>query len=179
MYRRYGKGPFYVQFFVRFPGYTDKESFVVELPSLWELPHSVSTFLELVHSKLYDGTAFLANTGGSKGILKIGGNPVEKESARLERRYKQLGYEDSALYFTETSPANYPCTNKYSVGFVGRGPGLEIYLSSASGDNGDASEKTCFGRVVRGMKILNRLDSITSKSNQAVDIVEVVYLAIE
>ena len=149
----------------------------MELPSLWELPHSVSTFLELVHSKLYDGTAFLANTSGTKGILKIGGNPVEKESARLERRYKQLGYDDSALYFTETSPANYPCTNKYSVGFVGRGPGLEIYLSP--GEDSDASKKTCFGRVVRGMKILNRLNSITSKSSQAVDIVEVLYLAIE
>jgi cyclophilin family peptidyl-prolyl cis-trans isomerase len=177
---RHGKGPFYAQFFLKFVGSTDLESFVVEFPSLRELPHSVYTFLDLVEYKLYDGTAFLFS---DNGVLRIGGSPSASNSARLAQRYKTHGYDESALFFVEVSNTYY--CRRHSVGFVGRGPGLALYLSSAadytdrdSETQGREAPKTCLGRVVRGMKTLSHVETAIDKG-QVVDIVEVKHLKLD
>jgi cyclophilin family peptidyl-prolyl cis-trans isomerase len=171
---RHGKGPFYAQFFLKFVGSTDLESFVVEFPSLRELPHSVYTFLDLIESKLYDGTAFLFS---ANGVLRIGGSPSASNSARLAQRYKTHGYDESALLFVEVSNTYY--CRKHSVGFVGRGPGLALYLSSSDSETqGREAPKTCLGRVVRGMKTLSHVEAAIDKG-QVVDIVEVKHLKLD
>ena len=172
---RYGSGPFYIQFFVKFPGYaykaSDKDSFVVELPSLWELPHSVHTFLELVESKLYDGSTIASSSNNS--ILSIGGNT--NASTKLERQFKKYGYHDDSVLYFEESSMTYPCLTKHSIGFTDHGPGLDIYMADNAVSGNEA--KTCLGRVVRGMKTLGRIETVTKTAGgQTVDIMEVKYL---
>ena len=97
---------------------SEPDSFIVELASLKDLPHSVYTFLDLVQSSLYEGTSFLWN---KDKVLRVSGSE-NKDGIRLAQRYKELGFGDSALFFTETSSIH-RC-RRHSMGFVARGPGL-------------------------------------------------------
>jgi cyclophilin family peptidyl-prolyl cis-trans isomerase len=153
-------GPYYAQFVLKFPDQLENDSFVVELPSRKELPHSVFTFLDLADSKLFDETTFLFNDDDN--VMRVGGG-----GQKAAQRFKAQGYGESVLLFNEFSAA-YAC-RKDSVGFLGRGPGLEIYMTDAEAENQD---KACFGRVIRGMKTLQRVEANMLKG-RVVDIVEV------
>ena len=154
---------------LNFQGHAEPDSFIVELPSLKELPHSVFTFLELVESSLYEGTSFLWNTDK---VLRISGSE-NRDGVRLAQRYKDLGFGDSALVFAETSSAH-RC-RRHSMGFVARGPGLEIFLSE---DSAADMDRACFGRVVRGVKTISRIEVAMGKG-QAVDVVAVRHLHLD
>jgi cyclophilin family peptidyl-prolyl cis-trans isomerase len=164
---RHGKGPYYVEFTLKFQGHTDSASFVVELPSRKQLPHSVFTFLSLVESNLFDGTAFLST---NDSIMNIGKNP--ESSALLDQKFKALGFGQSALSFIEDS-SDFRCES-FSVGFVGLGPALELFLS----DDYSSSNRSCFGIVVRGMQTLSRVET-TVENGETVDIVEVRHLVLD
>jgi cyclophilin family peptidyl-prolyl cis-trans isomerase len=135
---------------------------VVEFPSRQELPHSVFTFIDLVESKLYDATSILSKEDGA---MRIGGSP--QHTARLSQRYQALGYGKSALSFIESS-SSFPC-RRHSVGFVGRGPALEIHISDR---NINDQDRTCLGRVVQGMDVLARVETSIEKK-EVIDIVQV------
>jgi cyclophilin family peptidyl-prolyl cis-trans isomerase len=165
-YHSYGKGPYYAEFRLQFPERSGTDSFVVEFPSRKELPHSVFTFMGLVESELYDGTSILSKRDGA---MRIGGNP--QHEARLSQRYKALGYGESALSFVESSPSSlssFPC-RRHSVGFLGRGPALEIHVSDRHVNDQD---RTCLGRVVQGIHVLERVEASMEKG-EVVDIVQV------
>jgi hypothetical protein len=178
-YFRYGKGPYYVQFTLSFQGETDNaSSFVVELPSRKELPHSVFTFLTLVEYSLYHGTAFVANNNNSdnKNVfdeststsMRIWTKP--STAVTLDQKFRALGFGNTALSFWEESSEAFPC-GKHSVGFDGLGPAVEIFLS----DN-KASGRTCFGKIVRfETNTLSRVEAAILEG-QVVDIVKVQHL---
>jgi cyclophilin family peptidyl-prolyl cis-trans isomerase len=180
-YFRYGKGPYYVQFTLSIQGENadSASSFVVELPSRKELPHSVFTFLTLVEYSLYHGTAFIAvnnnNTTDdheSTTSMSIGAKQPDSLSSAavtLDQKFRALGFGNTALSFLEESLDTFPC-GQHSVGFDGLGPTVEIFLS----DN-NASGRTCFGKIVRGMHTLSRVEAAVLEG-QVVDIVKVQHL---
>jgi cyclophilin family peptidyl-prolyl cis-trans isomerase len=158
----HGQGPYYLEFHLQFPDGAGTDSFVVEFPSRKELPHSVFTFIDLVESKLYDDTSILSK---GDGAMRIGASP--QHMSRLSQRYKALGYGKSALSFIESSQS-FPC-RRHSVGFVGRGPGLEIHTSD---HNVHDQDRTCLGRVVHGMNVLARVEALI-EHGEVVDIAQV------
>ena len=97
--------------------------------------------------------------------MRIGGSP--QQMARLSQRYKTLGYGKSVLSFIESSPS-FPC-RRHSVGFVGRGPALEIHISDHHVNDQD---RTCLGRVVQGMNVLAMVETSIEKG-EVVDVVQV------
>lgn len=165
---RHGKGPYYVQFLLKFRGDIDSFSFVVELPSRKQLPHSVLTFLSLVESNFYDGTTFLSTPDR---VLLIDSKPGS--SALLENKLRTLGLGgDSALSFAEEA-SSFHC-GIHSVGFVGLGPALEVHLS----DDFSRNRHACFGRIVRGLQILSRVEQVVGRG-EFVDILGVRHLALD
>lgn len=162
----YGTGPYYAQFDVRFPDDQGTGSFVVELPSRKELPHSVFTFLEWVGSNLYDGTAFVSQRTGET-VLQI--DAIPDRSSKWIATYGALGYEESsALGFAEHSAA-YVC-QRHSMGFLGRGPALAIYMSDDAVMNTEI--QSCLGRVIRGGKVLEHVQVVLGEGKD-VEIVQV------
>lgn len=55
------------------------------------------------------------------------------------------------------------------MGFVGRGPALEIHISDR---NINDQDRTCLGRVVQGMDVLARVETSIEKK-EVIDIVQV------
>jgi cyclophilin family peptidyl-prolyl cis-trans isomerase len=162
--RRYGVGPYHVQFNLKLQEGSAIFSFVVEIASRKQLPHAVYTFLSLVESNLLDGTSFFPT---NEGTIRIG---AKKESASaLDQKYKAFGYEESVLTFIEESSV-FPC-GPYSMGFVGLGPALEVFTSEEASN----SNRVCFGRVVRGMQTLSRVEDSLGQG-EGIDIVEIRHL---
>ena len=118
--------------------------------------------MDLVEFELYDDTPILSR---GDGAMCIGGSP--QQMARLSQHHKTLGSGKSVLSFTENSPS-FPC-RKHSVGFVGRGPALEIYISDRHVHDQD---RTCLGRVVQGMDVLAMVETSIEKG-EVVEIVQV------
>lgn len=142
---QYGSGPYYVQFDLSFED-EEASAFVIELPTRKQMPHSVYTFLSMIEAGLYEETALVSP---SKGVLKILRPPPS--AAALRQKSKGLGFGDAPLTFEEDSRI-FPC-GPYSVGFVGLGPSLEIFVA----DFAAVENRICLGRVVRGMQALSRV----------------------
>lgn len=123
-------------------------TFEVEVDALYEMAHTVFTFLSLVESGLYDGTSI-----GSNGTKAFGGNPkdsIQKHTpTKLLRRYTELAYGSAPLLFSEVSMT--PCGD-FAFGVVGQGPDFSIQLGSTS-----ELSSTCIGRIVDGREMLAAL----------------------
>jgi len=175
----FGKGPYYVKFVIKLPSDesdTEQNStvfFVVELSSRRLLPHSTYTFLTLVESNLYnDGVAFLSAREG--GGLRISSSQSPGTSS-LEHKLKPLGLTDgSSLSFLEapTSGKSHTC-GENSFGFVHRGPGLDIFLSS------DDDKSGCFAQVIRGQDNLQKIQSILVDGGEPMEIVSAKHLRVD
>mmetsp|Transcript_14373 Transcript_14373/g.36118 ORF Transcript_14373/g.36118 Transcript_14373/m.36118 type:complete len:693 (-) Transcript_14373:101-2179(-) len=169
----FGKGPYYVKFVVKLPT-DDSEKiktlfFVIELSSRKELPHSTYTFLTLVESNLYnDGVAFLSARADGGLRISSGQSP---DTMSLEQKLKPLGLTDgSSLSFAE---APLPC-GENSLGFVRRGPGLDIFLPS------DVDNQTgCFAQVIRGQENLQKVQSAMLEGGEPMEIVSVKHLRVD
>lgn len=140
-------------------------SFVVEVASRMDMPHSVFGFLSLVSYEMYEGNTFLAQ---DRKIMTLSAKADAEEILNQKRRV--LGMQDSILMFHEITP-RFPCED-LTVGFQGLGPSLEFYLSASEND-----DKSCFGKVVRGAESLKLIRDIATKGT-AVDIVQVQHLAL-
>ena len=165
----FGRGPYYAQFEIK-SGRFDVDWFVVEISSKHDLPHSVYTFLAMMEAKLFDGTVFVSHYSSANTDHQV--LRMERGKAKLTRRYKALGYDEAALSFLETSDA-FPC-QQYSMGFAGRGPALEFYMTDDDvGRN--KSEQSCLGRVTRGMGALGKVQAAI-REGKTIEIVQVRHL---
>ena len=153
---------------------TNTMFFVIELSSRKELPHSTYTFLTLVESNLYnDGVSFLS-AGDDGSSLKIESSH-SPDVIRLEQKLKPLGLTGgSSLSFVEptTSGEALPC-GKHSFGFVHRGPGLNLFLSS------DNETTDCFAHVIRGQEDLQKIKSILLENREPLEIISAKHLRVD
>lgn len=168
---RFRGGPYYVQFTISIEGHYDKSTFVVEVPSRSQLPHSVFTFLSLIDEKLYDG--FAVSFQSNHLSFELG---IQSEfGSILSNKYKALGFHESALSFMETS-SMFRCV-KNSMGFAEFGPTLKV--TTASNNKVDSiDDSVCFGRVVRGIKTL-ALMQLELERGSSVHVVEAKYLELK
>jgi hypothetical protein len=139
-------------------------TFVVEVASRVDMPHSAFTFLSLVSYEVYDGHTFTAQ---DKKIMTLA--PKKDYEEIVEQKRRILGMQESILMFNEFTP-RFPCED-LTLGFKGLGPTLEIHLSASEND------QSCFGKIIRGGESLKLIRDLASRGT-AVDIVEVQHLAI-
>ena len=179
---RFGKGPYYVKFVVKLPrAIVDVDDaktafFVIELSSRKELPHSTYTLLTLVESKLYDdGVAFLS--AHDDGSLRITSSD-SPETISLEQKLKPLGLTGgSSLSFIETTSSNKPLPcGDFSLGFIHRGPGLNIFLPGKDDDN---DQDGCLAQVIRGQESLETIRSLLLETGEPMEIVSVKHLRVD
>jgi cyclophilin family peptidyl-prolyl cis-trans isomerase len=138
--------------------------FEIELAPLSEMPHTVFTFLDLVHLQLYDGTSFIA----ADNSRIEGGSPNHAptpHAVKLHERYAKFGYNRSPLGFNEYSPT-FP-HEAFTIGFAGSpisGPTLAINLMDNSATRGPNDElgrrgDPCFGKIISGFDTLQRIQT--------------------
>mmetsp|Transcript_21019 Transcript_21019/g.48545 ORF Transcript_21019/g.48545 Transcript_21019/m.48545 type:complete len:199 (+) Transcript_21019:112-708(+) len=150
-------------------------SFVIELFSLGEMPHTVFTLLNLVDLQIYDGTAFVA----ANHVSMEGGSPSHATDAertvKLYERLAKFGYGRSPLAYHELSPqpkiltftdannatATTAMIEKYTMGFTSMtGSGLILYMNDIVVEddfNNDDHRGPCFAKVVQGFSTLERI----------------------
>ena len=154
---RYGKGPFLVQFNVRFPesAEDETESFQVQLASLTDMPHTIFVFMELIHLGLYRGTAIKAGDG----VIDVG-NPAHAEktvTVKMMDRLVKFGYE-KPISIREHSKV-FP-HEEFTIGFVDIGPSLSINMKDNTKERGpEGRDDPCFGKVVTGFDTLTRIQN--------------------
>jgi cyclophilin family peptidyl-prolyl cis-trans isomerase len=167
-------GPYYVQITAKTRGDKDDSavSFVVELASRRDMPHSVFSFLSLVSYEMYDGTTtFVLPESDDSGIVGLS-MTMDAEVAFNQKR-RAVGMKESILMFPESSP-RFPC-EEHSVGFQGLGLSLEFYLSSPGESSSKDEQSSCFGKIVRGVEKLQFIQESVS-NGIAVDITHMQHL---
>ncbi len=120
---RFGKGgPYRVELQLLLPTSKNPQFIKLELAPLDLMPHAVSTFLEQVDQKLWDGQAFDVHAGH---VLLARPDPNTSSTDAAERKVLQQ------VMFAEYSEA-YP-HEKYTVGFPGRlTAGQDFYINLQS-----------------------------------------------
>ena len=155
---RFSVGPYYVKCtFSTGHGSDEQATVIIEIPSRLYLPHTVLTFLTLVDAGQYSASTVTL----SPTILSI-------EANLFDNSRKDHGLTRPVLGFVESSD-KFPCKQN-SVGFMDYGPHLMIFL-----ENSDVKNRTCFGRVVRGIESLQILDA-QKESTTHVDSLQILHL---
>jgi len=162
----HGPGPFKVEFTLLFPrnmGTEGPSTFSIELAQLSDMPHTISTFLELVDLQLFDGTAFVS----SSAQMIEGGSPNHADvsrSVKIYETYFKYGYNRTPLGFNEYS-TKHPHI-PWTIGFLGSphaGPILAINMADNSKSRGPTSDghggEPCFGTIISGFDTLKRIQS--------------------
>ena len=141
VFSKFGKGPYRVQVVMG-----NSESFVLEMISVKEMPHTVHHFLEMVEYGLWDGMTLVHGMG----VQSVHAIPQTSRGEYAQQIFDnvQLG----SLPFEESG--GYP-HEKYTVSFSKRrGPDFYINLQDNTEHNDFAS---CFARVVEGFDVLERI----------------------
>ena len=164
IHNSYGKGPYHVEFYLQFQN-GDKGYMMVELPSIRELPHSVSTFMELVEAKVYDNTLITGKNGKINIEIASSSNAKDGGALQLDNVHRVLGFSDTAILFDEnnTNRNKYGCQNNW-LGYNGLGPNLKLYAST----NNNFS---CFGQIIQGLKFIENIRLATTQRNESVQLV--------
>mmetsp|Transcript_6017 Transcript_6017/g.14251 ORF Transcript_6017/g.14251 Transcript_6017/m.14251 type:complete len:473 (-) Transcript_6017:253-1671(-) len=165
--QKYGYRELAVELELNF-GNDDNAWITIELAPIDEMPHSVFTFLEQVELGLYDDGGYAFHHNGEHIIM---GAPVFNQLTPPDmdpaQRFDESGV--ASVLFQEYS---YGYTHQaYTVGFAGRPGGPNFYFntqdnSELHGPGGyaeDGSADPCFGRVTRGMDIIDRIHSLTGQ----------------
>jgi len=136
------------------------ESFVVELASIEEMPHTVFFFLEMIDMGLWDGTVLL-HQESIEHVL--GAVPLDYRLQQVKLSHMgALGWK--GLAFPEFS-SNWQ-HEKYTLGFANLGPAFymnTIDNTAAHGPGGQGHHllpddaDPCFGRVVEGQSVVDEL----------------------
>jgi cyclophilin family peptidyl-prolyl cis-trans isomerase len=142
VFSKFGQGPYRVQVIMG-----NSESFVLEMISVKDMPHTLHHFLDMVDYGLWDG-ATLVHGMGAQSFLAIPRNS-RGEYAQQEFDNVQLG----SLPFEQES-VGYP-HEKYTVSFSKqRGPDFYMNLQDDAKHNEFAS---CFAKVVEGFDVLEKI----------------------
>lgn len=163
---KFGPGPHEVEIEVNFPSDSEDKHWyiVVELAPLDQMPHTVHTFLEQVSRGLFNrgGYSFDHN-----GIHIVHGAPIPNHlTQRPEWEYPLERFDASgygSVIIQEYSD-QFP-HEKYTLGMTGRpsGPGMYINvrdntrLHGPGGYADDGQGDPCFGKVVKGHDVVDRL----------------------
>jgi cyclophilin family peptidyl-prolyl cis-trans isomerase len=177
LHDRFGPGPHQVEIELDFPPEApavngNPTTFVIELASLDDMPHSVHLFLQMVSHQLWDGCSFMRNAGH---VVQASSAPYYKTTTKgrqpqLRKKFKDAGYMSVA--FQEYSP-KVP-HEKYTVGFAGRPGGPDWYVSTRDntknhGPGGQSSYAVpseadpCFGKVIQGFAAVDRMHQLPVK----------------
>jgi cyclophilin family peptidyl-prolyl cis-trans isomerase len=153
---RYGTGPHFVEFAVHVweDGTAERGYFTVQMAPLEYMPASVFLFLEQVNNTLWDGSSFHINAPHVLLAQPLSMRPVEEHPvSKMER----MGL--ARLPFPEYSK-EYP-HEPYTLGFGGsKTPGPNFYINKVDNTIIHAGEP-CFGKVIIGKDIVDRLTSLT------------------
>jgi len=152
-------------------GDDDSAWITIELAPIDEMPHAVYTFLEQVEMGLYGDGGYAFHHNGKHIIM---GAPVFNHLTHTDtdpaQRFADSGI--ASVLFQEYSD-NFP-HSAYTVGFAGRPGGPNFYfntqdnsdLHGPSGYATDGSADPCFGRVIRGTDIIDRMHQMTGSLEQ-------------
>lgn len=173
---RFGPGPHFCQFALKFPDDPDgapHRTFVVQLAPLGSMPHAVHLFLEQVSHKLWDGGWFYLN---GPHVLQAGPQAEEEEVERAReaglsqraaaiRPFRELLLD--SLSFAEYSD-DFPHL-PWTLGFTGRPGGPDFYINKVDntvshGPGGQVHHESssehadaCFAKVVDGFDTLEKM----------------------
>lgn len=161
---RFGLGPHRVEIVVQTQLTEDQppfqKSFVVEMASMFDMPHSVYQFLDSVDQKLWDDTIFLHQRDVEHVLAVV---PIEYESQNIKHQALQ-DLELQTLAFHEYSPSH--PHEKYTLGFAGLGPTFYINTANNTREHGPGGQEhhrlpddadPCFARVVEGTEVVDEL----------------------
>jgi len=183
---RYGEGPTY-RINVTLTEETGPRSgrwFVVETAPISLMPHAVDVFTRMaVEYKLYDGLTLLLSsqsssgktaTGTSTGLVQTVDISADTHEFVSDNHYRGKMPEHfiPRLAFAEHSE-EYP-VEKYSVVFSGRPGGPHFYINmndkrtvSESHSQVEGGGPSCFGKVVRGRIVLDRIMQGTAGGSES------------
>lgn len=160
--RRFGYGPYRVQFNIQIDDHI--HPFIVELAGVDLMPHSVHFFMQMVHAKVWDNTAF---NHRSSHILFAELKDAEGNDKIDLLKEKDISNKLSFPEYTDIYPHH-----KYTLGFSGRPGGPDFYINTA--DNGEThgpggqtkytlheEADPCFGTVIEGQNIIDWLQMKT------------------
>mmetsp|Transcript_17165 Transcript_17165/g.29040 ORF Transcript_17165/g.29040 Transcript_17165/m.29040 type:complete len:530 (+) Transcript_17165:163-1752(+) len=153
---KYGKGPYRVELQLLLPTSKHPQFIKLELASLDLMPHAVSTFLEQVELKLWDGQTFDVHAGH---VLLARPDPTTTNNDDSSDAAKG---EVPTVMFAEYNE-NYP-HEKYTVGFPGRpNAGQDFYINlqsnvahhsprfdrdTSTGEEQFIEGEPCFGKII-------------------------------
>lgn len=162
----YGKGPFIIQFNVKFPGEAQQESFQVQLANLSEMPHTIFVLMELIHLKAYEGTVIKA---GDKTLEA--GNLADADNAvavKLLDRLVKYGYEKPVAFREHSELFKH---EEFTIGFVEAGPALSINTADNTKERGpEGRDDACFGKVVSGFETITRIQDANGSAIELVSV---------
>lgn len=155
--KQYGSGIIRVELELEFPDSPDgPNTLVMEMAPLDLMPHSVFTFLEMVHAGLFNGCSFILN---AMHVIKAAPLPYDGSSASAKvKSFTKKGLESVA--FREYSP-DYP-HKQYTVGFAADGS-PSFYINTQ--DNTDIHVgDPCFAKIVSGIDAVQRLEASPTRN---------------
>ena len=172
---RFGTGPYFVEVVVEIDREHQRgiqKTFVVEMASMFDVPHSVYFFLDSVDKGLWNNTVFLHHEDVEHVVAAV---PLDSESQSLKQEGLQK-LELQTLAFPEYS-ASYP-HEKYTLGFANLGPTFYINTADnrkAHGPGGQEHHRLpddadpCFARVVQGVEVVDEMIKYGLQSQNIMD----------
>jgi hypothetical protein len=129
---------------------------ILEMASLELMPHSVFTFLEMIHSKLFDGCSFILN---AMHVVKAAPLPYDGSSASQKvKAFTKLGLD--TVSFREYS-SEYP-HKQYTVGFAADGS-PSFYINTKDNTEQHIGEP-CFAKIISGFETVERLKAAPTRN---------------
>jgi len=166
--RRFGPGPYYVEFTLNISG--RKAFFTIETAPNDLMPHSVYYFMDMVDRHVWDDTVFVHRWDH---VLQAAPISIEGED-----RYDEAGGELSFPEFSDEYQHH-----EFTVGYSGRPGGPEFYINLQ--DNieyhgpGKQAHSTvlndadpCFAKVVIGKDVIQQLKQKSTDAIEAVGVDE-------
>eukprot|EP00592_Proboscia_alata_P020324 CAMPEP_0194421814 /NCGR_PEP_ID=MMETSP0176-20130528/21073_1 /TAXON_ID=216777 /ORGANISM="Proboscia alata, Strain PI-D3" /LENGTH=390 /DNA_ID=CAMNT_0039230155 /DNA_START=19 /DNA_END=1191 /DNA_ORIENTATION=- len=162
----FGPGPHKVLFTLILPNLPNERfEFIMEMAPIDLMPHTVHTFLQQVHHKLWDGCTFVFC---AEHILQASPMPSDLNP---HADLRQPFYENSLdkVYFQEYSQEYPHVTN--TVGISGRpgGPDFYINLVDNTDNHGPGGQidnilkeeaDPCFGKIISGLDVIEKMKNL-------------------
>lgn len=163
----YGAGPYKVEIELSFPQVPPEDHpnpqswqrvsqwIVVELAPLDIMPHSVNMFLRQVHHKMWEGMTMVLK---DEKKIQFGPRTTHGEERNFGRNFSKLLYQEYSNKYTH---------EQWTLGYAGRPGGPDFYINLVDnteefgpGMDRHSEADPCFGRVVEGFDVLERIGMI-------------------
>jgi Cyclophilin type peptidyl-prolyl cis-trans isomerase/CLD. len=154
---RFGPGPYFVEFEVLVRG--KRHFFTLKTAPTDDMPHSVFTFMDMVHRRVWDKTVIIHHWQHITQAAPISSDGENKRGILKG----ELSFPEHGDFYRH---------EKYTVGFAGRPGGPEWYINLA--DNYEShgpgrqdhskvlnDADPCFAEVVRGRDVIDLMRKIS------------------